>query len=170
MARIWEGACRWRVAGGRISIVTTFYHRSITERLLEGAQDVLAKAGVPDDAVDVVWVPGAWEIPVAARACLGRSDTLAVICLGCVIRGETTHDQHISGQVSRELGRLATDFVRPVTFGVLTCQSMEQALARAGGPVGNKGAEAAEAALMMVDLLQCLPPEDGRRTMPAHSP
>ena len=169
MARIWEGACRWQIAGGRVGIVTTRYHRSITQRLLEGAQEVLAKAGVPDDAVDVVWVPGAWEIPVAARACLGRPETLAVICLGCVIRGETTHDQCISAQVARELGRLASDAVRPVTFGVLTCQSMEQALARAGGPAGNKGAEAAEAALVMVDLLRRLPSENGPRTMPTPS-
>jgi 6,7-dimethyl-8-ribityllumazine synthase len=117
----------------------------------------LQSDGVPDSAIDVAWVPGAWEIPVIAQRFARTASCAAVICLGAVIRGETTHDQHINSQVSTSLGRIALDCDKPVLFGVLTCNSLEQAIQRSGGNAGNKGVECAEAALQMVNLLKKLP-------------
>jgi len=143
--------------GHRFAIVVSRYNESITSKLLRGAVDTLLAAQVPGDAIDVAWVPGAWEIPlVAARFARSRSVS-AVICLGAVIRGETTHDQHINRQVSTSLGQIALDTEIPVMFGVLTCDSIEQAIHRAGGNVGNKGVESAAAALEMANLLGRLP-------------
>jgi 6,7-dimethyl-8-ribityllumazine synthase len=102
-------------------------------------------------------VPGAWEIPIAAQRMASSGSYAAVICLGAVIRGETSHDQHINRSVSHAITRLSIDANIPVLFGVLTCETMEQAIHRAGGNVGNKGAEAAEAALQMVGLLKNIP-------------
>jgi len=129
--------------------------------LLAGALETLKSNGVADDQVDVAWVPGAWELPVVARQLLGTKNYAAVLCLGCVIRGETTHDQHINTQVSNTLGSMAVEFGRPVLFGLLTCNSLEQAIQRSGGRVGNKGEECATAALEMVALLKQLPGESG---------
>ncbi|MEX2558834.1 MAG: 6,7-dimethyl-8-ribityllumazine synthase [Pirellulales bacterium] len=138
---------------GRLSIVVSRYNESVTSRLLEGALATLASHGVADDAIDVAWVPGAFEIPlVAARQAASRR-YLAVLCLGAVIRGETTHDQHINRAVSAELARAAVGSGVPVLFGVLTCDTLEQAINRAGGSMGNKGSECAEAALRMIHLL-----------------
>ena len=102
-------------------------------------------------------MPGAWEIPVAAARLAKSSQFDAIICLGAVIRGETTHDQHINTQVSLSLGNLAVELELPVLFGLLTCNSLEQAIHRSGGNVGNKGEECAVAALEMVDLMRKLP-------------
>ena len=141
------------VADRRFAIVVSKYHHHITHKLLEGAQQTLSRHLVPPTQVEVMWVPGAWEIPVAAQFALetGRFD--AILTLGCVIRGQTTHDQHINNQVANSLGRLSLDYQRPIGFGLLTVNSMEQALARAGGDVGNKGVETADAAIHML-LLQ----------------
>ena len=147
-------------AAGKYAIVVSKYNDNITGKLLAGATETLAKAGIEDGDITVAWVPGAWEIPLVARH-LGRSGEYeAVICLGAVIRGETTHDEHINRQVSLSLGQIALDLDLPVLFGVLTCNTMEQAIHRAGGNVGNKGVECAEAALEMVRLLRQLSPED----------
>jgi 6,7-dimethyl-8-ribityllumazine synthase len=118
--------------------------------------DTLKAAGVADEAIDVAWVPGAWEIPLAAQHMAESGSYVAVLCLGCVIKGETTHDEHINRQVSLSLGQLALDKGMPISFGVLTVNTLEQAIHRAGGNVGNKGQEAAEAALEMVRLLNKL--------------
>jgi 6,7-dimethyl-8-ribityllumazine synthase len=142
--------------GGRFAIICSRYNETITSKLLEGALQTLATAGVPDEEIDVVMVPGAWEIPVAAQQLADCGRYSALLCLGCVIRGETTHDQHINQQVSLSLGRISTDFCLPVAFGVLTCNSLEQAINRAGGNVGNKGIECAEAALEMSSLMKQL--------------
>jgi 6,7-dimethyl-8-ribityllumazine synthase len=142
---------------GRYAIVVSRYNESITGKLLDGAVDTLAAAGVTDDAIDVAWVPGAWEISLAAHRLAASGQYLAVLCLGAVIRGETTHDQHINRQVSLSLGRISLDTGVPVLFGVLTCNSLEQAIHRSGGNVGNKGVECAEAALEMVSLMKQLP-------------
>ena len=99
-------------------------------------------------------MPGAWEVPVLAQHFAKQAGVSAVICLAAVIRGETTHDQYINRQVSDSLGRLALEHEIPVLFGVLTCNTLEQAIHRAGGNVGNKGSESASAALEMVNLLQ----------------
>ena len=141
----------------RMAVVVSRYNETITQQLLLGALHTLAKYGVSDDHVEVVWVPGAWEIPLAAALAVKSRRFAAIICLGAVIRGETTHDQYINRFVSQSLGQLALDYGIPVSFGVLTCNSLEQALQRAGGTVGNKGIEAAEAALEMTSLLRDLP-------------
>ncbi len=141
----------------RFAIVVARYNQAITDRLLAGAVETLLSHGVRDDAMDVARVPGAWEIPLVARRFARQGDYAAVVCLGAVIRGETTHDQYINRQVSHSLGQIALEFDLPVLFGVLTCNTMEQAVHRAGGNVGNKGSECAEAALEMVNLLRSLP-------------
>lgn len=145
-------------ADGKYAIVVSKYNDNITGKLLAGAMETLVKAGIGDENITVAWVPGAWEIPLVARH-LGRSGEYdAVLCLGAVIRGETTHDEHINRQVSLSLGQIALDLDLPVIFGVLTCNTMEQAIHRSGGNVGNKGVECAEAALEMVRLLRNLSP------------
>ena len=142
--------------GSHVGIVVSRYNLSITNRLLEGALQALAEAGVPEGDVQVVWVPGAWELPVAAQRLARREQVKAVLCLGAVIQGETTHDQYINQQVVSSLGQLALENDLPVLFGVLTCQTMEQALNRAGGSMGNKGAECAQAALEMIGLFDVM--------------
>jgi 6,7-dimethyl-8-ribityllumazine synthase len=146
-----------QAVGGRFGIVVSRYNESITGKLLAGAVETLTAAGVAEDAIDVAQVPGAWEIPLVAQRLAGSKLYGAVLCLGAVIRGETTHDQHINQQVSASLGRIALESGVPVLFGVLTCNTLEQAIHRSGGNVGNKGAECAEAALEMVRLLRKLP-------------
>lgn len=144
-------------AGQRFAVVVSKYNESITGKLLAGAVATLTHHGAEDAAIDIAWVPGAWEIPLVARRFVDSGGYAAVLCLGAVIRGETTHDQHINRQVSLSLGRIALDAGVPVLFGVLTCNSLEQAIQRAGGTVGNKGSECAEAALEMASLLAQLP-------------
>ncbi|GIW89912.1 MAG: 6,7-dimethyl-8-ribityllumazine synthase [Pirellulaceae bacterium] len=151
MAQVWEGQLCW-VPETRLAIVVSRYHEHITRRLLDGAVGTLKQAGVPEQWIDIAWVPGSWELPAAAAALAFSRRYAAVLCLGAVIRGETTHDQYINMQVSSSLGQIAWQARVPVLFGVLTCQSLEQALQRAGGTAGNKGSECAEAALRMVDL------------------
>jgi 6,7-dimethyl-8-ribityllumazine synthase len=144
-------------ASGSYGIVVSRYNHSITAKLLDGALQTLAEAGVADEEVDVAWVPGAWEIPVVAQRLAASGRYAAVLCLGAVIRGETTHDQYINLQVSVSLGQLAVATGVPVLFGLLTCNTLEQALHRAGGDVGNKGVECAQAALEMASLMSRLP-------------
>jgi 6,7-dimethyl-8-ribityllumazine synthase len=141
---------------GRFAIVVSRYNEHITSKLLTGAVETLQKNGVTDDAIDVAWVPGAWEIPLIAQSMARSKKYVAVLCLGAVIKGETTHDEHINRQVSASLGQIALETGLPVLFGVLTCNTVEQAIHRAGGNVGNKGQECAEAALEMVRLLSKL--------------
>ncbi len=151
MVRTFEG--RVGSVAGSLAIVVSRYNESITKNLLSGALETLAEHGVADQRVDVAWVPGAWEIPLVADR-LARSDRyVAVICLGAVIRGETTHDRHINRAVSTSLAKIGLAAGIPVLFGLLTCETVEQAIHRSGGNVGNKGRECALAALEMVDLL-----------------
>lgn len=142
---------------GRFAIVVARYNESITSKLLEGALETLAGCDVPGDCIDVAWVPGAFEITLVADRLASSGDYVAVICLGAVIRGETTHDQHINRAVSLGLTEAAMRSGVPVLFGVLTCESLEQAIHRSGGNVGNKGCECALAAVEMVNLLAKLP-------------
>lgn len=142
---------------GRFGIVVSRYNEHITGKLLTGAMDTLKGAGIADEAIDVAWVPGAWEIPIVAQRMALGEQYVAVLCLGAVIRGETTHDEHINRQVSLSLGQIALAADLPVLFGVLTCNTVEQAIHRSGGNVGNKGQECAEAALEMVRLLEKIP-------------
>ncbi|HMO87403.1 MAG TPA: 6,7-dimethyl-8-ribityllumazine synthase [Lacipirellulaceae bacterium] len=141
----------------RFAIVVAQWNRAVTDKLLAGAVAGLTEAGVADDRVDVAWVPGSWELPVVARRLADDGRYAALICLGAVVRGETSHDQHINRAVTLALSQLAIDARLPVLLGLLTCDTMEQALARAEGAHGNKGRECAEAALHMAGLLRNLP-------------
>jgi 6,7-dimethyl-8-ribityllumazine synthase len=140
-------------APGRFAIVVSRYNDTITSKLLAGALETLRANGVADDAIDVAWVPGAFEIPLAAQAMADTEKYAAVLCLGAVIRGDTTHDQHINRAVSLAIMKIGLKRRLPVIFGLLTCDNLEQAIHRAGGQHGNKGVECAEAALRMVNLL-----------------
>jgi 6,7-dimethyl-8-ribityllumazine synthase len=141
----------------RFGIVVARWNEAITRKLLDGAVAKLQERGVPDDMIDVAWVPGSMEIPLLAKRLAKLNRYRAIICLGAVIRGETSHDQHINRSVSLAITQLSLEANIPVLFGVLTCETMEQAIHRAGGNVGNKGAEAAEAAVQMVGLLKNIP-------------
>ncbi|OHB80085.1 MAG: 6,7-dimethyl-8-ribityllumazine synthase [Planctomycetes bacterium RBG_16_64_10] len=143
--------------GARFAVVVARYNPSITSKLLAGALETLAAHAVDEDAIDVAWVPGAWEIPLVADRLAASGHYAAVLCLGAVIRGETTHDQHINRAVSVGLNAAAVRAGIPILFGILTCETLEQAVHRAGGNLGNKGSECAEAALEMVSLLAQLP-------------
>lgn len=143
-------------ADDRFAIVVSCWNKSITTKLLEGAVEILTEAGVADAAIDVAWVPGSWELPLIANQMASSGNYRAVIPLGVVIRGETSHDQHINRAVSCQLSEIAIRTGVPVLLGLLTCETMEQAIQRAGGSVGNKGADCAEAALQMVGLLRTL--------------
>lgn len=143
-------------ADGRFALVVSRYNESITQKLHDGAVECLTSHGVAEDNIDVAWVPGAFEIPTVAARLAASGRYAAVLCLGAVIRGETTHDEHINRAVSHGLAQIGIETGVPCLFGILTCQSLEQALSRAGGRVGNKGTECAEAALRMVNLLRDL--------------
>jgi len=136
----------------RVAIAVSRFNSVVTERLLAGAIEGLAQLGVPADTTVVAWVPGSFELPFAARrfAESGRFD--AVICLGCVIKGETEHDQYINQQMARGIAEVSTDTGVPAIFGVLTTNNLEQALARADEGTTNKGYEAAYAAVTMSHL------------------
>ncbi len=142
--------------GIKVGIVASRFNEFITARLLSGAQDALARHGVADDDVDVAWVPGAFEIPLVAQkmANSGRYD--AVICLGSVIRGATSHYEHVCTEVSKGIAQVALASDMPVIFGVLTTDTIEQAIERAGSKAGNKGAESATSAIEMVNLVRAI--------------
>lgn len=146
----------------RFGIVVARYNEIITSKLLAGAVETLKSAGVADEMIDVARVPGAFEIPLAALTMAQSGNYGAVLCLGAVIRGETTHDQHINRAVSLGLTEAALSTGVPVIFGVLTCESLEQAIHRTGGQSGHKGIECAESALQMVALMRRL--TDGERS------
>jgi 6,7-dimethyl-8-ribityllumazine synthase len=143
----------------RFAIVVAEWHRAVTSKLLDGAVAALRAGGVPDNAIHVAHVPGSWELPVAAARLARSSHYAGVICLGAVVKGETSHDQYINHGVTAALAQLAVETEVPVLFGLLTCDTVEQAMDRAGGKAGNKGSECAEAALHMAALLKNFPPE-----------
>jgi 6,7-dimethyl-8-ribityllumazine synthase len=145
----------------RVAIVVSRFNESVTMRLLQGAIDALERHGGRRADIDVVWVPGAWELPAGARALLGTERYDAVVALGAVIRGETPHFEFVAGEASRGLAQAGADFDVPIGFGLLTTDSLEQADARAGGAHGNKGWDAALAAIEMVDLFERLRAREG---------
>jgi 6,7-dimethyl-8-ribityllumazine synthase len=155
--------------GGRFAIVAARFNEPITKRLLAGAQHAFTAAGVADTAVDVHWVPGSFELPQAA-ACLARSGRYAgIVCVGCVIKGQTPHFELVAGQAAAGIQRVALETGVPATFGVVTALTEAQAWERAGGQVGNRGQEAAEAALEMAEFVQVhAPRRDGRRRRRGH--
>jgi 6,7-dimethyl-8-ribityllumazine synthase len=139
-------------AGMKFAIVVSRWNAVITDRLLQGALDALHRSGAERDAIQIVRVPGAWEVPSAARAIAEAKHIEAIIALGCLIRGETAHYEAIYNEVARGIGQSQQDTGVPHAFGVLTCETLEQALNRAGIKAGNKGFEAAVAAIEMVSL------------------
>ena len=143
-----------RPLGGRVGIVAARFNENVTARLLAGAEACCAERGVSRARIDVHWVAGAWELPVMVRALASRGGYEAVVALGAVIRGETPHFDFVAGEASRGLMAVAVEYGVPVGFGLLTCDTLEQALARAGGASGNKGFEAAAAALDVAGQLQ----------------
>lgn len=143
---------------GRIAVVAARYNASITDNLVDGALQTLRAAGIADDRVTVARVPGAWELPLAAAVHASDASVVGVVALGAVIRGETTHDEHINRAVSLALMNLGLETGKPIAFGLLTCNTVEQAIHRSGGNVGNKGVESAEAVLEMLRLLGKLEP------------
>ena len=141
---------------GRVAIIVSRYNEMVTAKLLAGARECCRAARLPDDQVDVVWVPGAFELGIAAAAAARSGRYAALVALGAVIRGETPHFDFVAGETSRQLGQVVVETTVPVGFGLLTTEDLAQALARAGGEAGNKGYEACEAALRAADVVRQL--------------
>ena len=152
MARIIQG--KLDAKGIRFGIVLSRYNSFISDRLLSGALDALERHGAAPDDITVVWVPGSFEIPAVARKMALNQKYDAVLCLGALLRGDTPHFDHISSAVTKEIGGIGLEAKIPVIYGVLTCNTMEQAIDRAGLKTGNKGFEAAMAAIEMVQVLK----------------
>ena len=147
-------------AGRKVAVAASRFNEEVTRRLVEGALDALVRHGARLDDIDVVWVPGAWELGVAVRRLLSMDRYDAVVAVGAVIRGETPHFDYVAGEATRSLQQAAAEFETPVALGVLTCDTIEQAMARSGGEHGNKGWDAALAALETADLLDRLDAAD----------
>ncbi len=156
---------------GKIAIIVSKFNKTITENLLDGALQKLRQHLIKEEQIDVIRVPGAFELPTVAERLACDDQYAAIICLGCVIKGETPHDEYINAAVSQQLARIGAEYCLPVVFGLLTCYTVEQALARSGSVTvgkdkvlgeqpGNKGVEAAEVALEMIDLFGKLPELD----------
>lgn len=146
--------------GRRVAVLASRFNEPIVKKLVDGALQALLKYGVVFEDIDVVWVPGAWELPVAARWLLENERYDGIVAVGAVIRGETPHFDYISAEAARGLAAASAESETPIGFGVLTCDTDEQAEARAGGAHGNKGWDAAVAMLEMVDLVDRLNPQD----------
>jgi 6,7-dimethyl-8-ribityllumazine synthase len=143
-------------SGRRVAIVVSRFNRLVTEPLLAGAKEALARHGVADADVDVAWVPGSFELPLAAQRLAQSGRYAGVVAIGAVVRGATAHFEHVAAQAAAGLAAVARESGVPVAFGVLTTDTMEQALDRAGGKAGNKGAEAALTVLEMAALLESI--------------
>ena len=141
-------------AGKRFAIVASRYHEELTQDLHSGAVEALKALGAREDDIETFWVPGAFEIPAAARAVSLHRDVQAILCLGVILKGETPHNHYIAREVARGIAQIHAATGIPAAFGVLTPDTLDQAKARAGGSRGNKGAEAAQAAVAMIHLLE----------------
>jgi 6,7-dimethyl-8-ribityllumazine synthase len=151
MPNVYQG--KLTAAGLRVGIVVSRWNEFITSKLLSGALDALERHGADMAGVDVAWVPGSFEIPVVAHAFARSGRYQAVICLGALIRGATPHFDYLAGEVTKGIGQAATSSGIPVIFGVLTTETIEQAIERAGTKAGNKGFEAAVTAIEMANLM-----------------
>ena len=154
MGQVFEG--RLSAAGLRFAIVVSRFNSFITERLLAGATDAIARAGGDPDTTDVVRVPGSWEVPLAAAELARQKKYDAVICVSAVIRGETPHFDYVAGEAAKGIAQVSMETGIPVAFGVLTTNTLEQAIDRAGAKGGNKGFDAAMTAIEMANLLRTL--------------
>ena len=143
--------------GRRVAVVASRFNDVVVIKLVDGAVSCLRKHGIADDDLDLVWVPGAFELPLAAKRLAAAGGYDAVICLGAVIRGETSHYDFVAGEAARGIRQASLDTGVPVIFGVLTTETFEQAMDRAGGKHGNKGWDAAMAAMETADVLDRLP-------------
>jgi len=147
-------------SGRRVAVVASRFNETITRSLVDGALDALVRHGVAFDDIDIIWVPGAWELPLAARHAMASDRYEAIVALGAVIRGDTPHFDYVAGEASRGLADASRDSEIPLGFGLLTCDTMEQALDRCGGKHGNKGWDASVAALEMADVMSQLDVSD----------
>jgi len=142
--------------GLKFAILVTRFNSLITDRLLAGAKDALARTGCAEGNIEIVMAPGSWELPMVARELAAQKRHDAIICLSAVIRGDTPHFDYIASEVSKGLAQTAMEFGVPVAFGVLTCETLEQAIDRAGAKSGNKGFDAAMTAVEMGNLMRQL--------------
>jgi len=154
MGKVFEG--QLSATGLRFAIVVSRFNSFITERLLAGANDALRRTGAADDMVDVVKVPGSWEVPLVAGELARQHRYDAVICLSCVIRGETPHFDYVAAEAAKGVAHVSAETGVPVAFGVLTTNTLEQAIDRAGTKSGNKGFDAAMTAIEMANLMRTL--------------
>jgi 6,7-dimethyl-8-ribityllumazine synthase len=154
MSRVFEG--HLSAAGLRFAIVVSRFNSFITDRLLAGAIDALTRHGADADLIDIVKVPGSWEVPLAAAEVAHQHRYDAIICLSAVIRGETPHFDYVAGEAAKGIAHVSAETGVPVAFGVLTTNTLEQAIDRAGAKGGNKGADAAITAIEMANLLRAL--------------
>ncbi|HEX9642150.1 MAG TPA: 6,7-dimethyl-8-ribityllumazine synthase [Candidatus Krumholzibacteria bacterium] len=159
MSRVFEG--RFDGDGARYGIVVSRFNGLFSEKLLEGCRDALRRHGVTDDDIDVAWVPGAIEIPLVCQRLAESNKYEVVIALGCVVRGATPHFDHVAQAAARGCSQVALESGVPVIFGVLTTDTLDQAMERSGTKAGNKGFEAGLNALEMANLMRQLPAEDG---------
>jgi 6,7-dimethyl-8-ribityllumazine synthase len=151
---IYEG--RVEGSGRRFALVASRFNEIVTDLLVTGASNELRRNGVDPEGIDVAWVPGSFELPVAAAKLARTGRYAGIVALGAVIRGSTPHFDYVAGEAARGLGAVARETGVPVAFGVLTTETLEQALDRAGGKAGNKGAEAARTAMEMAGLLEAI--------------
>ena len=140
----------------RVAIVASRFNDFLVRELLDGAQDCLTRHGVDPERVDVAWVPGSFEIPLAAAKLADSGRYAAIICLGCLIQGDTPHFSYIAAEVTKGIAQVALDTGIPVSFGVITADTLDQAIERAGTKAGNKGFDAALSALEMIDLWRAI--------------
>jgi 6,7-dimethyl-8-ribityllumazine synthase len=152
--RTFEGTLN--AAGLRVGIVVSRFNEIVTQHLLEGAHDCLRRHGANENALAVVWVPGAWEIPLVAQRLARSGEFDALVCLGAVIRGATAHFDYVAGQAAAGVARASLETSVPITFGILTTDTVDQALERAGLKAGNKGFDAALAAIEMANLSRAI--------------
>jgi 6,7-dimethyl-8-ribityllumazine synthase len=143
--------------GGRFAVVASRFSQSVVDRLVDGAKEGFKSLQIAENSIDLVWVPGSFEIPLVAKRLAASGQYAAVVCLGAVIRGDTDHYEYVAGEAARGVAEASMSTGVPVIFGILTCATEEQAFDRAGGKEGNKGYDAALAAIEMVNLLQQLP-------------
>jgi len=154
MPRIIEG--NLSAKGLKVAIVVGRFNDFISDRLVDGAVDTPLRSGAADNDIDVVKVPGAFEIPVAAKTLAKGGNYDAILCLGCVIRGATPHFEYVAGEAAKGVARVSLDFETPISFGIITAENLEQAIERAGTKSGNKGRDAALTAIEMANLLKTL--------------
>lgn len=154
MPKTFEGSLSAK--GLKFAVIVGRFNDFISGRLLEGALDTLLRSGASSDDIEIVKVPGTFEMPVAAKTLAKRGGSDAIICIGCVIRGDTPHSDYVAGMAARGVSKVSLDYECPVAFGVITADSLEQAIERAGAKSGNKGRDAALTAIEMANLLKAI--------------